>query len=349
MQLIIADIGSYEAATPEATELGELGRRPDVEAAVCEHVLKVLEGQTPGLLSCLATRWKAGQRRVAEHLRGSRRGRRRWDPKTVACAVEVLLVLSRERQGMDPLVGMSLARTALEWSTKGKLDSYQATGWTLYGNSARLRRMPKTCENALNEASRFLHGSIDEGLYARGLGLLRHEQGRGIEAVALLDHAGRCFEEVGFDGEAACCQALRCLLELDYGRRPYGDLSKEFPLALIRMDERLRQVCTQRPGQPGRGCWPLAIGGRTPPLCSRAGVRRACQGLSWPGRRCIWGAPGGLLASSRKPKISSLGLARLTGLADVAMRRQWPLGRSGWSMPGVRRGAIWTRWLRVSP
>ena len=233
-----------------------------VESGLCEAFLSVVESQSPGLLAQLVERWKAG-RRSAERVLSAPSGNHCWGT-AAASAVEALLVLSRERQRADPLVGMQLAEAAIQISEEVELGAFRATGWILLANAARLRGMPANCGTALTKASRCLLSPIDEGLYARALGLLRHEEGRGVEAVALLDHARRCFAESSFDGEAGCCLALRCLVELEWGRSLSRKSSRSSHRRSSNWTKRRSQGCTLRSGQRGHGCSLLTVSGTRP-------------------------------------------------------------------------------------
>ncbi|HEY9421352.1 MAG TPA: hypothetical protein VIW92_08060, partial [Thermoanaerobaculia bacterium] len=224
-----------------------------------EGVLALLESRCPGLVSMLGRRWAEGARLVSETLE------RGWplppgSPGVPASALEALLVLSRERQTRDPLLGMTLARRAVELS-RGPLAAYRPMSWILLANAARLRSMPGTCEAALRNAEGRLRGEVEEGLFCRALGLLRNEQGRRPEAWALLEQARRCFEGEGFLHEAASCVALRCVQEIEWGRWP-RDLETALPGALLELDARAQ------PGLAARAwltwAWALAVDGQEP-------------------------------------------------------------------------------------
>ena len=143
---------------------------------------------------------------------GSKRYRR-------AEVVEALLARSRDIQTRDPALGLELAQWAVSLSKGRGLEIYKAPSWILAANAARLQSMRELAESALGSAADWLGGvTINEGLYCRALGLLRFDQGRGLEAVALLDEAGRCFEAADLLQEACSCWALRSLLDVDLDR-----------------------------------------------------------------------------------------------------------------------------------
>jgi tetratricopeptide (TPR) repeat protein len=229
------------------------------EMSLHEAAIAFLESCCPGLLESLLGRWEEGQGRAEEFLRHCGTGGI-LEPRIPAAGIEALLVLSRETQRGDPVAGMRIARAALRWCEAGLFPAYKASAWTLVANAARLQRCPDICESALKEALRYTRSTVDEALYSRALGLLRQEQGRGVEALALLDHARQRFEETGFEGEAGCCLGLRGLLELESGRWSPSRLTKDFWKALFDIDE---------VAQPGlfaavrsAAIWLLALGGR---------------------------------------------------------------------------------------
>lgn len=205
-----------QAATMARVEDPGRSDQSTAERRYLESALACIEARTPGLLGLLHKRWRNGdallERLITCQDLRSKRYRR-------AEVIEALIARSRDLQTADPVLGLQLARWAVELSDGRGLESYKAPSWILVANAARLRSRRRVAEEALEKASTWLGGlSVNEGLYCRALGLLRFDEGRGLEAVALLDEAGRCFEASDLLQEACTCWALRSLLDLDLDR-----------------------------------------------------------------------------------------------------------------------------------
>jgi tetratricopeptide (TPR) repeat protein len=82
----------------------------------------------------------------------------------------------------------------------------------LTGTAYRLRGEPAIAEAAFGQAARLAVSAPERRLFCRALALLRWDQGRSEEAVALLQQAGARFAAAGDAEEETVCRALLGLL-----------------------------------------------------------------------------------------------------------------------------------------
>ena len=163
------------------------------------------------------------------------KGRRFRDP----ALVELLLEKSREAQPAEPGEAITLATMAALLALRmcepggegalmavflGRAHCLAGNAWRLVGNEAE-------AELAFGNTVSFLArsaGSCDRAFYCRSLALLRWEQGRIDEAVALLHHAARIFAENEAGHEEGTSLALLGLLYVEEGdpRRAVPPLRK---------------------------------------------------------------------------------------------------------------------------
>jgi tetratricopeptide (TPR) repeat protein len=97
---------------------------------------------------------------------------------------------------------------------------FMARAHCLAGNARRLIGSEVDAEIAFGNTAYFLARSpvsCDRAFYCRSLAVLRWEQGRIDEAVALLFHSAGIFEENGAVAEESTCLALAGLLYLEEG------------------------------------------------------------------------------------------------------------------------------------
>ena len=153
--------------------------------------------------------------------------------------VELLLERSRDTQLADPERAEALALMAASLTVQlhrpdedGALVAvFMARAHCLTGNARRLLGSEADAEIAFANTAYFLArpaGSCDRAFYGRALAILRWEQGRTDEALSLLFHAARIFEENGALSEEGTCLALAGLLYVEEGDagRALGPLRK---------------------------------------------------------------------------------------------------------------------------
>jgi tetratricopeptide (TPR) repeat protein len=87
----------------------------------------------------------------------------------------------------------------------------------LAGTACRLLGYYPQAEATFEEAASLAVSASGRGLICRSLGLLRWDQGRSVEAAALLEYAGRRFAEEGDLAEDGVCRALLGLLHVETG------------------------------------------------------------------------------------------------------------------------------------
>jgi tetratricopeptide (TPR) repeat protein len=85
----------------------------------------------------------------------------------------------------------------------------------LMGTAHRLRGDQAIAEEAFERAARMVVSAPERGFFCRALGLLRWDQGRSEEAIALLQQAGSRFAEAEDSEEETVCQALLGLLHVE--------------------------------------------------------------------------------------------------------------------------------------
>jgi tetratricopeptide (TPR) repeat protein len=94
----------------------------------------------------------------------------------------------------------------------------------LLATAYRLRGDQAIADRTFVKAGRMAVSGLERGLFARSLALLRWDQGRSEEAIALLRQAGERFAEAGDDQEQAVSQALLGLLLLEEMRTAQATL-----------------------------------------------------------------------------------------------------------------------------
>jgi tetratricopeptide (TPR) repeat protein len=94
-------------------------------------------------------------------------------------------------------------------------DEGLARALCLMGTAYRLRGDPAIAEAAFGQAARLAVSAPERGLFCRALALLRWDQGRSEEAIALLQQAGARFAAAGDAEEETVCRALLGLLQVE--------------------------------------------------------------------------------------------------------------------------------------
>ncbi|HEX7184568.1 MAG TPA: hypothetical protein VF756_22265 [Thermoanaerobaculia bacterium] len=127
--------------------------------------------------------------------------------------VELLLEESHRLQLPDPGRAEELAALAAILSERVRnpvepARSAHARALCLEGNACRLQGELERADSPLSYAHFFVETVADRAVYSRTVGLLRWEQGRLDEALALLRHAGRLFAEDQLGLEHGVCLLL---------------------------------------------------------------------------------------------------------------------------------------------
>jgi tetratricopeptide (TPR) repeat protein len=130
---------------------------------------------------------------------------------------ELLLEESGRLQPGEPEVSEELARLALLIATAShapeaaaRVEGVKALGYCLLGNARRLQEDLAEAEEAFRDAAFHLvqpPDSCERAFYCRMLALLRREQGRMEEAVALLWRAAGIYRGAGETAEEGACLA----------------------------------------------------------------------------------------------------------------------------------------------
>jgi tetratricopeptide (TPR) repeat protein len=139
--------------------------------------------------------------------------------------LDLLLEMSHDRQISDPVQALSLAeaasRLAVDLSdAEPEAGIAVSRAFCLEANVLRLQNELKRAEAGLAKASPFVDTAIARAFYCRTAALVRCEQGRSAEAVALLEHALRLFQAEGPQEEAEVCLALLGLLMFEENQVP---------------------------------------------------------------------------------------------------------------------------------
>lgn len=124
-----------------------------------------------------------------------------------AAAIQVCAVLTEQ----------ALAQQLHGEAIRG-IDSVTFRATCLFGNSCRLRGAYDRAERFFLEASHFDGLPADTASFLRGLGLLRWEQGRTQEAIALLSRARELFRDLELTTEAVSTTQLLLLLQAELGQ-----------------------------------------------------------------------------------------------------------------------------------
>ncbi|HYX26775.1 MAG TPA: hypothetical protein VFC23_21660 [Thermoanaerobaculia bacterium] len=213
------------------------GRRA-LSEALYDPLFGAIEVKTPGLLvQLLAAKSEAegeAERLLAELLARSERARRyatRWERYQHLGLVDLLLARSHKIQLERPLEAAGLARLAgqligeMAAERVADREGYRVRALALAGNGLRLAGRLQEASAVLQKASlelRDVSKHEERGILCRYLGLLRWEQRRVAEGLALIGHARACFQESGEKREALTCRALQGLLLLEEERQVEG-------------------------------------------------------------------------------------------------------------------------------
>jgi tetratricopeptide (TPR) repeat protein len=112
--------------------------------------------------------------------------------------------------GLATLLGIRLTRSGALMEDEGV-----SRALCLMGTAYRLRGDVAIADAAFEKAGRLAISAPERGFFGRTLALLRWDQGRSEEAVALLQQAGERFAEAGDAQEQAVCSALLGLLYVE--------------------------------------------------------------------------------------------------------------------------------------
>ncbi|HKV12020.1 MAG TPA: hypothetical protein VJ725_28000 [Thermoanaerobaculia bacterium] len=194
------------------------------EAAVAyEEVFMRLAEQAPGMFERVQRERAEDERLLAEILRaprGSRLRKIRGARFQRRGLLDLLVESSQAHQLTDPRLAGDLADVAVRLATllTGEEEmpaSALTRAFCLGANSYRLRRDFKGAEEKIGRAASFLTGATERAFYSRTVALLRWEQGRTDEAVALFHHAARLYLLDGLPEEESACLALIGLLQAE--------------------------------------------------------------------------------------------------------------------------------------
>ncbi|HEX6901410.1 MAG TPA: hypothetical protein VF789_16915 [Thermoanaerobaculia bacterium] len=132
----------------------------------------------------------------------------------------LLLELSHASQPANPARARALAETAVTLAVTLGDRTLDAAGFLprafcLGANACRLQHDLPGAEARLAKAAPFLEKAEERAFYCRTAGLVRWEEGRSVEAEALLERAARTFQAEGAPEEADVCLALLGLLAFE--------------------------------------------------------------------------------------------------------------------------------------
>lgn len=196
---------------------------PEGKVATYEEVFARLEERVPELFEQLREERAEDERLFAEILRaprGSRLRKIRGARFRRPGLMDLLLEASHAHLWTDPRLAGDLADLAARLATlltgeENMPASALSRAFCLGVISCRLRRDFKGAEEKISQAASFLAGPTDRAFYSRTVALLRWEQGRTDEAVALLHHAARLYLLDGLPEEESACLALLGLLQTE--------------------------------------------------------------------------------------------------------------------------------------
>ena len=112
--------------------------------------------------------------------------------------------------GLATLLGIRLTRSGALMEDEGV-----SRALCLMGTAYRLRGDVAIADAAFEKAGRLAISAPERGFFGRALALLRWDQGRSEEAIALLQQAGKRFAEAEDAQEQALCSALLGLLYVE--------------------------------------------------------------------------------------------------------------------------------------
>ncbi|HEX7183126.1 MAG TPA: hypothetical protein VF756_14895 [Thermoanaerobaculia bacterium] len=171
--------------------------------------------------------------------------------------VESLLEESQAAQIQDPERAVQSAEAAACLAAHLPEDEYPvgsavARAGYLWGNALRLAGAWEAADRVFADAASSLDDPFDRAVFCRGLALLRWEQGRLDEAMALLHHASSLFEEDELAAESADCLLLLGLIHAERG----DPCQALFPL-----------LCARATADPGLRPWLSVRAGFTLAAC----------------------------------------------------------------------------------
>lgn len=213
-------VGRDEEQAPE-DEYGEVWER--------------LEGRTPEIISKARERQRGAEELLREllDLPPERRHRRIEHRQFKSFdLLDLLLERTEETARLSPIEAVSLSGLACHLAAL--LGDYcgSARARTLRGNALRLRRDFIGAERAFREVPYFLEDdSPERALFSRSLALLRWEEHRMDEALALLNHAAFLFHRDDFECEERGTMLLLGLaqFETETPQLALPPLSRAFP------------------------------------------------------------------------------------------------------------------------
>ena len=136
--------------------------------------------------------------------------------------LEKLLEESHAGQLADPARAAELACLASHLAKLfGKAEDEAAAAlpraYCLGANARRLEGRLRTADGMLAKAARCLYDRLERAFYCRTLALLRWEQGRADEAMAIFQHAACLYAAEGPEREVGCCLTLLGLVLQEEG------------------------------------------------------------------------------------------------------------------------------------
>jgi tetratricopeptide (TPR) repeat protein len=174
-----------------------------------------------------------------------------------ADVLNALLLEGEAWQDVNAAEAVSLGRLAvslagrLSWPEAGQKAAAKARALILTAGFCRLAGQESLATTLLSRAISFLDEPRVRGDYCRTLALLRWQQGRTEESIALFQRGARVLDEAGLPEEAARCRVPLGLLYMEQGevRR-----ALEMFLCLELLDPEAH------PGLAARACLALALG-----------------------------------------------------------------------------------------
>jgi tetratricopeptide (TPR) repeat protein len=118
-------------------------------------------------------------------------------------------------QAVESLILATSLGSRLRQSGALREEEGAARALCLLGTASRLHGEPAIAEAAFSQAARLAVSAPERGLFCRALALLRWDQGRSEEAIALLQQAGARFAAAGDAEEETVCRALLGLLQVE--------------------------------------------------------------------------------------------------------------------------------------
>jgi tetratricopeptide (TPR) repeat protein len=165
--------------------------------------------------------------------------------------LERLLEESHAGQLADPARAAELARVAARLASlieegKEEATAALARAWCLGANARRLEGRPRSAEALLAKAAPYLYCRLERAFYCRTLALLRWEQGRGDEAMAMFQHAACLYVSDDLNREVGGCLALLGLVLQEEGDE--GEALSLLSRGWAEMDREVRPLFAVRAG-----------------------------------------------------------------------------------------------------